>query len=781
MKIIITSPKGKQKFRLEEGKTAVLGRMGGANDIAIDNPYVSSRHLNLRAAGERLEVTDVGSSNGTYLNDQQLTLGKAYFIGKNQQLYIGNSNVFLELVDENNSGISGHQGGSAASSAKADGNKGLRALLSTKNEIIIGRSQECDLVINDPSVSRRHAKVYNKGGQIYVDDLGSVNGVYVNKSKVSSSVLKDSDTLYIGIHPFSLEKSMSTVDSASAISASNITKTFSNGFKGLYETNLEIPEKKIIALMGPSGCGKSTLLKALNGDSPASSGSIKVFGQDLYENFDRLKHTIGYVPQDNIVHEDLTVDQSLYFAAKLRLSAAASEDEIKTRITEVLRALKIDRADIRKNKVGKLSGGQKKRVSIAVEILNKPKILFLDEPTSPLDPETIEEFLKCLQELCEQEGTTVIMVTHKPEDLNYVDKVIFMGVGGHLVYDGTKEDIYPYFSKKNLIEVYSLLASKDVTKNWYNKWRGQDNGGKTKPNPKVNVHPESINIFRQIYWLSARYTFVKLGNTKNLIIQFLQPIIIATLLMLTFNEVITSTMVPTEELDKKTMKPIEKEEKNGNVSLVFMLAIASVWFGVSNSAKEIVGEKEILKREFMFNMRLGNYLTSKILVLSVLTCTQVFILQSMVFIRFPDLHNFGLTFAYMSLIGISAILYGLFFSSITSTSEEVMSILPIALMPQIILSGLIQALHYVPTVLCSYLMVGRWGTEGLSRIQDMNSNANYFMKANMGKENFTQYLYDNDNILQDITFRHNLIALVVLSLIMLTAIYIILWSKLKSK
>jgi hypothetical protein len=251
--------------------------------------------------------------------------------------------------------------------------------------------------------------------------------------------------------------------------------------------------------------------------------------------------------------------------------------------------------------------------------------------------------------------------------------------------------------------------------------------------------------------------------------------------MLTFDTVINTAMVPTEELDKKTMKPIEKEEKNGNISLVFLLAIASVWFGVSNSAKEIVGEKEILKREFMFNMRLGNYLTSKILVLSVLTCTQVFILQSMVFIRFPDLNNFGLTFAYMSLIGISAILYGLFFSSITTTSEEVMSILPIALMPQIILSGLIQALHYVPTVLCSYFMIGRWGTEGLARIQDMNSNANYFMKANMGKENFTQYLYDNDNILHDITFRHNLIALVVLSLIMLTAIYIILWSKLKPK
>ena len=785
MKFQISFPNGKKKIRLEEGQSAVLGRVGGANDIAIDNPFVSSRHLNLRAVGDRLELTDIGSTNGTYLNNQQLTVGKPYLITKNQIVFIGNANVSLEVLDEKGADVSGpiagpgQQGSSTA--AAAGGKTGLRALLSTKSEIIIGRNSDCDIVINDPAVSRRHAKVYTKGGQIYVDDLHSANGVYVNKSKVNTSVLKDSDILYIGIHPFSLEKSVSQGDAYSAISAQNITKVFSNGNIGLHETNLEIPEKKIIALMGPSGCGKSTLLKALNGDSPATQGSIKVFGQDLYENFDRLKHVIGYVPQDNIVHEDLTVDQSLYFAAKLRLSASVSEDEIQNRIKEVLQALKIDDPKIRANKVAKLSGGQKKRVSIAVEILNKPKILFLDEPTSPLDPETIEEFLKCLQLLCKHEGTTVIMVTHKPEDLNYVDKVIFMGKGGHLVFDGTKEDICSYFKKNNLIEVYALL---DLTESklWYNKWRGQVSTGPKPENPKVNVHPEEVNIFRQIYWLCARYTFVKLGNTKNLAIQFMQPIIIAVLLMLTFDSVIDIMKVPTEVLNEQTMKPVEEDQRNGNVSLIFLLAIASVWFGVSNSAKEIVGEKEILKREFMFNMRLGNYLTSKILVLSVLTCVQVFILQSLVFIRFPDLHNFGLTFMYMSLIGVSAILYGLFFSSITSTSEEVMSILPIALMPQIILSGLIQALHFLPTVVCSYFMIGRWGTEGLARIQDMNRGENLFLKAKMGaEETFWDFLYKNDTILSDITFRHNLIALFIISVIMLVAIYTILWSKLKAK
>jgi ABC-type multidrug transport system ATPase subunit len=783
MKLQVSSNSGTKKFRIEEGKTYVLGRTGGNNDIAVDIPYVSSQHLRIRSVNNKLEVTDLGSTNGSYLEGVNLVRDKVYTLSKNQTLYLGNSNVSLVILEDTSSGNSGQaqsSGSGSSAAAAAENKKGLNAMLSNKAEVIIGRSQECDIVINDPTISRKHARVYKKGGQVFVEDLKSVNGIYINRTKTSSGILTENDTLYIGIHPFSLGKSFSVGESVSAISAQDVTKVFSNGFKGLQETSIEIPEKKIVALMGPSGCGKSTLLKALNGDSPATNGTIKVFGQDLYENFDRLKHVIGYVPQDNIVHEDLTVDQSLYYAAKLRLSSSVTEDEIKTRITEVLQALKIDRADIRTNKVAKLSGGQKKRVSIAVEILNKPKILFLDEPTSPLDPETIEEFLKCLQALCEQ-GTTVVMVTHKPEDLNYVDKVIFMGVAGHLVYEGTREDLTGYFSKNNLIEVYALLSKKEVSASWYNKWRGQNNSGKKPESSKIAVKPEPVNLFRQIFWLCARYSSVKIGNTKNLIIQFLQPIIIAVLLMLTFDTVINTVKVPTKELNSK-MEPIEKEEKNGNVSLVFLLAIASVWFGVSNSAKEIVGEKEILKREFMLNMTLSNYLTSKIVVLSVLTCMQVFILQSLVFIRFPDLNNFGLTFAYMSLIGISAILYGLFFSSITSTSEEVMSILPIALMPQIILSGLIQALQYAPTIICSYFMIGRWGTEGLARIQDMNSNANLFMKSKMGVEkNFTEFLYMKDNILTDITFRHNLIALFIISVIMLTAIYLILWSKLKSK
>lgn len=199
--------------------------------------------------------------------------------------------------------------------------------------------------------------------------------------------------------------------------------------------------------MGPSGCGKSTLLKALNGDSPASSGEVFIFGLELVKNYELLKQKIGYVPQDDIVHSELTVNETLYYAAKLRLSDGALETLIQERITEILVSLNLNDTAIRSTKIKNLSGGQRKRISIAVELLNRPSILFLDEPTSSLDPETIEEFLKCLRYLCQQ-GTTVIMVTHKPEDLHFVDEIIFLGAKGHHAFAGSKNEFLSYFQKK---------------------------------------------------------------------------------------------------------------------------------------------------------------------------------------------------------------------------------------------------------------------------------------------------------------------------------------------
>jgi ABC-type multidrug transport system ATPase subunit len=328
----------------------------------------------------------------------------------------------------------------------------------------------------------------------------------------------------------------------------------------------------------------------------------------MYDHFDMIKHIIGYVPQENIVHEELTVNQSLYYSAKIRLPEETSEQEIQHRINEVLKSLKIDNQVIRETKIEKLSGGQKKRVSIAVELLTKPKILFLDEPTSPLDPETIEEFLSCIRKLC-KEGTTVIMVTHKPEDLNFVDRVVFMGVNGFLSYDGPKEGLYQHYGKENLISIYALLSSKEKSRQWYESWFKEKNEKATTFKNEV-IKRSNVNTLHQTYWLTQRYFKIKSGNTKNLVLMLLQPIFIALLIALSFDKLVSKNLLYMEE---------------PQLGIMFLMAIAAIWFGVSNSAKEIVAEKDIAKREFMINVKLGPYLFSKHLVLFFLSAVQTWV------------------------------------------------------------------------------------------------------------------------------------------------------------
>jgi len=466
--------------------------------------------------------------------------------------------------------------------------------------------------------------------------------------------------------------------------------------------SVSIPNKSFIALMGPSGCGKTTLLNALNGDNPATSGRVYIHGLELSKNYNILKRRIGYVPQSDIVHMELTVEESLFYAAKLRMPDDTTDSDITERITEVLNNLKINDKHIRENKVSKLSGGQRKRVSIAVELLNNPTILFLDEPTSPLDPETIEEFLICLKELTEQ-GTTVVMVTHKPSDLEFVDRVIFMATKGYHCFYGDKADIESHFGAKNLIQVYSMLSiderkneTEDKVELWYNKWYTKQKPQQTTEDSNEIKKDAPQSMSRQFYWLAKRYLNIKLNDRQNLFLLLAQPIIIGGLLAMIFQKL--------------------------QLGVLFMMAISAIWFGVSNAAKEIVGELPIYRRERMFNLNIITYLMSKITILALIAFVQVLIFVLIVYARYVS-DEIGVVYfwkyvAFMFYLAVSATLVGLQLSSLFKTTEQVMTVVPMALMPQIILAGVITRIDESWKELLSYLTLGRWGTEGFARIQD---------------------------------------------------------------
>jgi len=583
--------------------------------------------------------------------------------------------------------------------------KSLADLLQRQEVVTIGRDPKSDILLPSLVVSREHAELRKTSTGAVLKDA-STNGVFVNGQKIPKHKefpITEEDTIEIGPFKLSIKGQGRVIDFAEsgepAIIARSIRKEYPNGYVGLQRMSIELPSHEFVALMGPSGCGKSTLMKCLNGDNPPSEGTVIIQGRELNErNHKYIKRCIGYVPQDDIVHRELTVNQTLYFAAKLRLADDVSDQEIHRRISEVLTSLNINDPELRKNRVSELSGGQRKRVSIAVELLNEPPVLFLDEPTSPLDPEAIDDFLQCVRNLV-RNGTTVIMVTHKPSDLEHVDKIIFLASGGYLTYYGKGEGMFQHFDRDKIVDIYGLLSNKKIGEQYYQKLESAFAKQASNVTPKIENIP-SESPWLQFLWLTRRYFQIKWNDKGNLVYLFLQPLIIGALMLFIFDQL--------------------------QIGVLFWTAISAVWFGVNNASKEIVGEIPIYKRERMFNLSIFTYLFSKMTVLSLLALVQVILFVVILTIGFQgdesvQFRPFFSAIGFLFYLSFSATLLGLFLSASNNTTEKVLTLAPIVLIPQIMLAGIITKINTTSKEIISYFTLGRWGTEGLSRLQDQGT------------------------------------------------------------
>ena len=505
--------------------------------------------------------------------------------------------------------------------------------------------------------------------------------------------------------------------SSVAIRVEHLSKVFKTGKVGLHGCSFEIQSRTLTAILGPSGCGKSTLLKTLLGDIPKTSGRIHIQGIELNDdNYDFIKTHIGYVPQDDIVHKDLTVEQCLTYSAHLRLSDF-SYDVQKQRVKEVLSELNIEK--LKDQLISEISGGQRKRVAIGVEILTKPSILFLDEPTSPLDPQTIEEFLKILKKLCEN-GTTVVMVTHKPEDLEYMDECLFMGVGGHLTYKGAPSNLTSHFGRDNIVEIYADMDRNDSISRFSERYMSESHKLSVVETNKNTFNPKRhTNYLSQTFWLIARYLARKLNDLETLAIQISQAPIIAGLVILIF-----------DKLDQ---------------TVLFFIVISAIWFGTNNAAKEIVSEKSIFKRERRYNQGIIPYLISKITVLALVGLIQSAIFIVIIAAKFENdtvsLEDPLSSTIWMFFITVVASLFGLTLSAVSKNVEKVMGLIPIALIPQIMLSGIMVPLTAVFVKIPSFILISRWAMTGICRVQnniynkmsDESVSSIEFMRKNLGE------------------------------------------------
>ena len=351
--------------------------------------------------------------------------------------------------------------------------------LTKKTMTVVGRNPSCDLVLDNPMVSEKHFRIVYDGKRCFIEDLHSINGTYVNNRKVRRAELKDYDRISIPSAAYVFyEKKLLYSTSAAGIQVDcvGVRKEVSDrAGKGkiciVNNVSFRIEAGDFVAIVGGSGAGKSTLLDCMNGLRPATEGEIYYDTNNYYENIRSYKDLMGYVPQRDIMHDDLPLAEGLYYTALLRMRTSMLKDEVKNRVREAI-------ADVRLTgsegvRISSLSGGQRKRASIAMELLADPKVIFLDEPTSGLSPDLDLEMMELLRDLS-RKGRTIVVITHAMENLDKCDKVAFLGKGGRMCFYGEHSDIFRYFNRRSYSRIFAALADEKNSEFYERKYRSTE-------------------------------------------------------------------------------------------------------------------------------------------------------------------------------------------------------------------------------------------------------------------------------------------------------------------
>ncbi|HEY1324797.1 MAG TPA: ATP-binding cassette domain-containing protein, partial [Streptosporangiaceae bacterium] len=382
----------------------------------------------------------------------------------------------------------------------------------------IGRAPDNDIVVSDLSVSRHHAELRRTPSGYQIADLDSHNGTFVNGQQVGSAPLTEGDIVGIGPSTFRLSGSelQEFVDTGDvSLVARDLTVTLGNGKVLLDHVSFPLGERCLLGIIGPSGAGKSTLLGALTGMRPANGGSVLYDDRDLYAHYAELRHRIGLVPQENILHTQLTARRALRYAAELRFPRDTSKAERNRRVDEVLAELSLTaHAETRTDR---LSGGQQKRVNVALELMTKPSLLFLDEPTSGLDPGLDKSVMEMMSGLA-KDGRTVIVVTHSVANLDICDRLLVLVPGGKVAYFGPPQDGLKHFAKPGWAEVFQAFDA-EPQRDWAGEYRRSawyqqyvlsavDGRGPSVAPRQIPPAPASKNRLAQFSTLCRRYLSV---------------------------------------------------------------------------------------------------------------------------------------------------------------------------------------------------------------------------------------------------------------------------------
>ncbi|MGW1159994.1 FHA domain-containing protein [Streptomyces sp. NPDC002519] len=605
----------------------------------------------------------------------------------------------------------------------------------------IGRALENDLVVSDLQVSRHHAEFHaTPDGRFEIRDLGSHNGTFVNGmpiGKGGAALLGPDDIVGVGHSTFRLvgDRLEEFVDTGEvSFSARHLTVTVDGGKQILKDVSFGVPEKSLIAVIGPSGSGKSTLLKALTGYRPANQGDVLYDNRNLYKQFAELRQRIGLVPQDDILHKELSVKKALKYAAKLRFPADTTAAEREARIDEVLRELKLDVH--REKKVTSLSGGQRKRVSVALELLTKPSLIFLDEPTSGLDPGMDRDVMQLLRGLAD-DSRTVLVVTHSVAELALCDKLLVMAPGGAVAYFGPPEEALNFFGYETWADVFTAFEDyRDY--DWAGRWKGSQHY-QTYAADIDAVAPQSVPMpppqaikpakpqgwFSQLGTLIRRYGAVIASDKGFLALTVILPAVLGAVSLL----IDSDKGLLVNPVSSKTGMPVP----NGTATTVLLiLAVGACLAGTANSVRELIKERVIYERERATGLSRSAYLMSKVVVLGTITVLQG-LMVGLIGFSSREIPEQGLILGHATLfelclpvmaLGFTSMMVGLVISSLVKTAEKTMPLLVMFVIVQVVFTGCLFTLNGTVGVnQVSYLMPSRWAVAAAGTTLDFNNIA----------------------------------------------------------
>lgn len=468
--IIIDNTKVIQTKELKKD-IVTIGRVA---DIKISSGITSKMHGRFTKYQDTYCYEDVGSYYGTFLNgvqiQQQREKPTCRFKLKDGDVIRIESNLPQYDLTESVLII--------FSTQPATRNNWNYIDLNQLNQPLqIGRTvPENHLKFEGMQISRQHAIIFRNANGYVIQDTGSKNGTIVNGYILQQPhLLSNKDIICIGSNKIIYSSGLIIFNSAPTgvrLEIQNISRVVKDPKKGsktiLKNVSLNIEPSSLVAVIGGSGAGKSTFMNCINGFEPATQGKVLMNGIDLYQNYSQLKSMIGYVPQKDELHDYLNVQQTLTFTANLRLNNDISKKELANRVNNVLNIM--DLSSHKNTLVKKLSGGQKKRVSIAMELVSDPDIFFLDEPTSGLDPETETALMKQLKHLSTSVGKTIVVITHTLQNIHLFDKIIFLAPGGQLCYYGKPENAPQFFGVSTLPDAYEKIKNNiDYFVNKYNR------------------------------------------------------------------------------------------------------------------------------------------------------------------------------------------------------------------------------------------------------------------------------------------------------------------------